>query len=81
MNVGRAVADLPPTEKQVDYIRALQRRLHLPDRMLNDHCVKKYRKPFARLNRSEASALIDDLAAWNELPADMQRAMGQMDLL
>lgn len=80
MNVGKATSGPPPTEKQTDYVRALQRRLRLPDRMLDDHCVKKHRKPFARLDRSEVSALIDELIAWESLPADMQRSMGQLDL-
>lgn len=69
-----------PTERQVSYIRALQHRLRLPDRMLDDHCVATFGQKFASLNRGQASDLIDQLAKWEAVPADLQRMQGQQDL-
>lgn len=69
-----------PSEAQLNYIKALQRRLHLPDRMLSDHCVTRFGKTFDRLNRTQTSLLLDEMISWEQLPADMQRAKGQQDL-
>jgi hypothetical protein len=41
----------PPTEAQTNYVRGIQKRLHLPDRMLDDHCMTRFRAPFAQLDR------------------------------
>lgn len=71
---------LPPTEKQVNYVRALQRSLHIPDSLLDNHCVSRFGHPFVAADRGEVSALIDELARWTEKPAEMRRAQGQQDL-
>jgi hypothetical protein len=70
----------PPTENQVSYVRGIQRRLHLPDRMLDDYCTTRFQAPFAQLDRAQVSALLDEMIAWQELPASMARAAGQRDL-
>lgn len=70
----------PPTDAQTSYVRGIQKRLHLPDRMLDDHCVTRFRAPFAQLDRAQVSALLDEMLGWQALPADMARAMGQRDL-
>jgi hypothetical protein len=75
------IGRLPPTEKQIAYVRALQHHLRLPDRMLDDHAVKTFGAPFAGLSRGQVSTLIDTLVGWEGIPADLQRAAGQMDLL
>jgi hypothetical protein len=80
MTIGRYIVGALPTDAQLDYVKAIQRRLHLPDRMLNDHCIIRFECEFDGLNRSQVSALLDELIAWDELPADYQRAKGQMDL-
>jgi hypothetical protein len=69
-----------PTEAQIAYVRSLQRQLHLPDRMLDDHTVRTFGKKFSALNRNQVSQLLDELIDWQDLPADMKRAMGQQDL-
>jgi hypothetical protein len=74
------VTALPPTEKQVAYLRALQRKLRLPNRLLDQHCEASFGAPFAGIDRAQASKLIDELAGWEERPAEMSRAMGQVDL-
>jgi hypothetical protein len=71
---------LPPTDAQTKYVRSIQKRLHLPDALLDNHCVTRFRLPFAQLDRSQVSALLDEMIAWEVLPADMARAMGQQDL-
>jgi hypothetical protein len=71
---------LPPTDRQIDYARAIQRKLHMPDRMLDHHCRGKFGKPFAGLDRAEMSRLIDQIAPWVEMPSEMLIAMGQQDL-
>lgn len=69
-----------PTQPQIDYVRGLQRHLHLPDHLLDTHCVQRVGVPFAQLSRAQASSLIDELKDWVAIPAELQRAMGQRDL-
>ena len=71
---------LPPTDNQIAYVRGIQRRLHLPDRMFDDHCVARFRLPFAAMDRAQVSLLLDEMIGWEAVPADMARAMGQRDL-
>jgi hypothetical protein len=71
---------LPPTPFQLDYVRGLQRKLHLTDRLLDNHCVTTYGKPLGEMDRAEVSRLLDEMLGWQAIPADMQRAMGQVDL-
>jgi hypothetical protein len=68
------------TADQVDYVRGIQRRLKLPDRLMDDHCVKRFGKPLRELTKREGSALLEEIIPWQQLPAEMQRAMGQLDL-
>ena len=58
----------------------MQRRLRLPDALLDNHCVQRFGAPFARLGRGDVSALIDELKAWVDVPADLRRAQGQRGL-
>lgn len=71
---------LPVTEKQVDYIRSLQRQHHLPKALLDNHCITRFKRPFAQIDRAQASVLIDEMIGWADLPADLMRAKGQADL-
>ena len=71
---------LPVTQKQTDYVRALQRALHLSDHMLDNHCVQRFGRTLADLDRAGASSLIDEMTAWKAIPAQLQREMGQRDL-
>lgn len=73
--------DSTVTTPQTEYVRALQRRLRLPDRMLDDWCVQRFGVPFAGIDRRQASALIDELKEWQALPAELMRAQGQLDLM
>jgi hypothetical protein len=70
----------PPSEKQLAYVESIQKRLHLPDALLDNHCQQRFRKPFRALSRSECSDLLDEMIGWESLPADFQRAKGQRDL-
>jgi len=69
-----------PTEPQMNYVRGLQRQLHLPDHLLDTHCQTTYGQPFAALDRRQVSLLIDEMKHWTAIPADLQRALGQRDL-
>lgn len=69
-----------PTYGQIEFVRSLQKRLHLSDRLLDGHCVRTYGVPFAALNRSQVSGLLDEMQAWKDIPAHLQRAMGQLDM-
>jgi|GEM_PF-6241628 len=71
---------MPVTEKQVAFVRALQRQHRLPDRMLDSHCEATFGAPFAGLDRGQVSALIDEMVSWQAVPADLMRAQGQLDL-
>lgn len=74
------MSGLPVTEKQTDYVRGMQRTLHLPDRMLDSHCVKRFGSPFSGLDRGQCSDLIDEMVGWLDVPAQLQREQGQMDM-
>jgi hypothetical protein len=78
VNGGRFFTE--PTDKQLAYIRILQTKLRLTDAMLDLHCRNRFGVPFAACSRERASALIDQLSNWKAVPADLQRAMGQLDL-
>ena len=71
---------LSVSEKQTNYVRGMQRKLRLPDRMLDAHCVKRFGKRFADLDRGECSNLIDEMAGWMDVPAQLQREQGQTDM-
>lgn len=68
------------TEKQIEYVRKYQRRSHLSDRALDAHCVRRFRAPLAELDRAQVSDLLGEMVGWESIPADMQRARGQLDL-
>ena len=65
---------------QVDFARVIAKRLHLPERMLDDHCVKRFGLYFQALSVRQGSELIEEMLSWEQLPADFQRAKGQADL-
>lgn len=69
-----------PTTPQIDYVRSLQKQLHLPDAILDNHCISTFGAEFAQLDRHAVSRLIDQMIQWEQLPADLMRAKGQRDL-
>lgn len=71
---------IKPTQPQLDYIESIRKRLHLSASMLDRHCVKRFGKPLTQLTKSDASALLDEMTAWESVPRDMQIAMGQQEL-
>jgi hypothetical protein len=71
---------LPVTAKQDGFVKTLQRRLKLPDVRLDNHCDQRFGRPYASLDRRQASDLIDEMLSWQDLPADLMRAKGQQDL-
>ncbi len=68
------------TQPQIDYVRGLQHRLRLTSPMLDAHCTTRFGRSFAELDRGQASALIDELTTWVDVPANLQRAFGQLDM-
>ena len=79
MNTSITTTYLPSPE-QIAYVRGLQKRLHLPNGILDKHCVARFCKPFDALDRRETSQLLDEMIGWKALPADLVRAKGQLDL-
>jgi hypothetical protein len=75
-----AMIGKPPTEAQDSYVRALRRRHALSNATLDAHCVQRFGRPYARLDRAQASALIEEMIQWVDLPAELMRAKGQTDL-
>lgn len=69
-----------PSADQLSYVAGIQRRLHLPDALLDNHCVGRFGRPLAELTRREVSELLDEMTTWEQLPAALQRAKGQQDL-
>lgn len=76
MTVGRNA----PTAAQLAFVETLQRRFHLPDPALDGHCVRRFGTPFADLDRREASALLEEMLGWRDLPAELVKAKGQLEL-
>jgi hypothetical protein len=70
----------PISEDQLVYVRNIARRLHLPERMLDDHCVKRFKRKLGALSMADGSQLLEEMIAWEGLPADFARAKGQQDL-
>lgn len=68
------------TQPQLDYVRNLQRRLHLTNALLDAHCVARFGAAFVALDRAQCSALIDEMKDWESLPVELQREAGQADL-
>lgn len=71
---------LPPTPRQWDFVRDLQRRLRLTDAALDIYATRTFGVPLAWLDRSQISTLLDEMQGWTTVPADLQRALGQLDL-
>lgn len=71
---------IQPTTRQHDFVQALQRKLALSDAALDAHCGQRFGSPYAELDRTQVSALLDELQRWEAVPAELKRAMGQMDL-
>lgn len=71
-----------PTPKQLSYIRALQRQLHLPDRALDAWCREdRFGRTVAELERGQVSQLIDEMIGWDGvLPPVLVRRTGQQEL-
>jgi hypothetical protein len=69
-----------PTPDQLAYVAGLQKRLHLPDHVLDGHGRRQFRRPFAELSRREVSWLLDEMTEWEQLPAELMRAKGQINL-
>ena len=71
---------IEPTTRQREYVVALQRKLHLSDAALDMHSRRTFDAPYAELERGQVTQLINQLLAWERVPAELQRAMGPQDL-
>lgn len=69
-----------PTERQAAYVRGMQKRLHLSDRLLDTWCQDRYGRVFGALAVSQCSALIDQMKDWESIPPELMRLTGQMDM-
>ena len=69
-----------PTERQIAYVRGMQKQLRLADRLLDAHCQAALGSPFAQLTRYQMSTLIDQMKGWPAIPAELLREAGQLDL-
>lgn len=67
----------PITEPQQDYVRALCKKLSLPERLLDDHTIKTFGKRWRQLTVSEGRQLLDEMIGWQRLPVEFERAKGQ----
>jgi hypothetical protein len=70
----------PMTEKQRASIDGLARRLHLPPRMLAGWVRATYQTELDGLSITALASVIDRLAGWEDVPAEIYRANGQVDL-
>ena len=70
----------PPSFDQLGYVRDLQRKLKIPDGILDRICCDRFGAPFASIEKRDCSRLLKEMIAWKEAPAEYRRAMGQIDL-
>lgn len=72
------------TTAQNDFIENLRKQLHISIALLDNHAQRTFGYPLEALTKRDASLLIGQLLAWREagkgLPAELQRAAGQVDL-
>jgi hypothetical protein len=69
-----------PSPDQLAYVAGLQKKLHLPDVLLGRVCQDRFGRRFPELDRRQVSKLLDELVTWEQLPAELMRAKGQLDL-
>lgn len=77
----RVSRDWRATEPQINYVRGMQNKLHLSDRLLDTHCQTRFGCGFERLDRRQMSGLIDEMKNWQSIPAQLLREAGQLELL
>lgn len=70
----------PATEPQRAYIEALRRKHNLPTALLDNLAIERFRVPLEDITKRQASALIDEMAAWADLPDRLKEAKGQRRL-
>lgn len=71
---------IPPTAYQREYVAGLQRKLHLTDAALDQHCRETFGAPYRELDRGQVTRLLNQMEQWKRVPANLQRVMGQLDL-
>jgi len=72
---------LPASPGQLQFVGVLQRKHRLSDAALDTYCRETFGgRPLAELSRREVSQLLDAMVAWEQVPAELQRALGQQDL-
>ena len=71
----------PMTEPQRNLIDQLSRQLHLPQDIRDQYCRQQFGCEYRDLTIRQASQLIERMRAWQQLPAEVQRLKGQLDLI
>jgi hypothetical protein len=54
-----------PTPDQLSYVAGLQKKLHLPDALLNRVCQDRFGRLFAELDRRQVSKLLEEMVTWS----------------
>jgi hypothetical protein len=70
----------PPSPEQVNFVRLMQKKLRIPNKLLDNLCVDRFNDEFAKLSGRQCSQLFDEMKTWKAATADMLREMGQIDL-
>lgn len=71
----------PPTGAQLQYVADLCAKLKITTPALDTYCRGEFGRPFELLSKSECSRLLDSMTTWETTPAELRRAMGQLDLM
>lgn len=69
-----------PTPKQLEYVADLCAKLKITTPALDTYCRSEFGQSFEQLSKSECSRLLDSMTTWETTPAELRRAMGQLDL-
>jgi hypothetical protein len=69
------------TEPQRNLVDLLSRQLHLPPDIRDAYCRQQFDRPFDQIDVRQASDLIGRMKAWQQLPPEIARLKGQLDLL
>lgn len=69
-----------PTDKQLEYVEAIRKRLHLTKSLLDGHCQKRFQGDLVELDRTQVSSLLEEMTRWETIPVALLVEAGQREL-
>jgi len=70
-----------PTGAQHQYVKDICRKFKITEFAIHSYVADRFGKQYDHLTKQEVSDLLSEMTSWEHAPAELQRAMGQLDLL